>query len=197
MINNVLNSLLGFILLSLMTSFNLNAATIGLDTGSPKIEAGFSTIDFFDLVTDGDLSTFGAVVDFTDGVSPFGFTEISFGVGYDLVKPTIGASGGFDVFDENGLFLGGELKAVGFSENEVEFQFENLSGAAASDFDSSVLMVISFFDALGANPFDAFVDGTAYDASISIANVKPVSEPAMMPLIMLAFLGMTIINRRK
>ena len=182
---NMLKSLFGGILIFVSVSLNAQASTLGLDTEPPTIESSFAVIDYFEFLSDGDLSIFGAVVDFTDGVSPNGFTEIGFGVGFDLSNPTIGATGGFDVFDQTGLFFGGNLEAVGFSDDLIEFRFGSLLGAAAGSFNTSVLMVIAFDDALGPNPFDVLVDGNSYTASVSISNVREVSQvpvPATLPL---------------
>jgi hypothetical protein len=103
------------------------AATLGLETTVPKIETSFALIDYLEFGGDGDLSTFGAEIYFTDGVAPSGFTEISFAVGFSLSDPTSGATGGFDVFDEDGLFLDGDLKAVGFTEDTIELEFDNIA----------------------------------------------------------------------
>ena len=197
---NMLKSLFGSILIFVSIGSNAQASMLGLDTEPPTIESSFAVIDYFEFLSDGDLSTFGAVVDFVDGVSPNGLTEIGFGVGFDLSNPTVGATGGFDVFDQNGLFLGGNLEAVGFSGDLIEFQFGSLVGAAAGSFNTSVLMVIAFDDALGPNPFDVLVDGSFYDASVSISNVRETSQvpvPATLPLILAALVALLWTGRRR
>src|SRR5690606_40300467 len=113
---------------------------------------------------------------------------------FSLSDPTNTATGGFDVFDENGLFLSGDLAAVGFTENVIEFLFDHLTSAAASDFGSSVLMMISFADQLGANPFSGLIDGTFYDTSVNIARVVP--EPQTLVLCALALALMSFVRRR-
>lgn len=174
-------------------SFTTNAATLGLATQDPSLDSSFAFVDYFEFGTDGDVSSFGGIIDSSSGISPFGLTEFSFGVGFSLSDPTNTATGGFDVFDGNGLFLGGDLAAVGYTENVIEFQFNQLTGSAASNFGASALMMISFVDQLGANPFIGLVDGTFYDASVHIAsvvNTVPVSEPAILSLYVLALLLM-------
>lgn len=174
-----------------------SAASLNLLTGSATIGSNSASIDYLEIATDGDLSTFGAEVDFTDGVSPVGFTEIGFGIGFSIADPTSGATGGFDIFDDNGLFLDGDVLAVGFTDSVIEFEFGNLSGSGAGSFGSSVLALISFDDALGANPFASLVDGDFYSASISISNVTPIPLPAGFPLLAAGLGGLLILRRHK
>lgn len=177
-----------------------SAATLSLATETPNFSSSSAFVDFLNFDPDGDLSTFGADVDFTNGVSPVGFTELGFGIGYSLADPTGTATGGFDVTDENGLLLGGDLLAVGFSEDVIELQFDNLIGSGAGSFGSSVLMVVAFsdsFDELGSNPFDDFADGFFYDATISVSNVAAIPLPAGLPLLLTGFLGLGLLARRR
>lgn len=181
-----------------------SSATLGLLTGAPNLSASQASIDFlFDdpfVPVNGDLSAFGAEVDSTNGVSVSGIAEIGFGVSYALSDPTTDLTGGFDVFDANGLVLGGDLFAVGFTEDVIELQFTNLSGSAAGSFGSSVLMVIAFedpFDELGTNPFDDLVDGLFYDASITISTVVPIPLPAGLPLLLTGLVCTALIARRR
>ncbi|MDR4520204.1 MAG: hypothetical protein R3E36_06330 [Nitrosomonas sp.] len=174
--------------------FMAKATTLGLTTQGPSLDSSFAFVDYFEFGADGDLSSFGGIIDSSNGISPSGFTEFSFGVGFSLSDPTNTATGGFDVFDENGLFLSGDLAAVGFTENVIEFLFDHLTSAAASDFGSSVLMMISFADQLGANPFSGLIDGTFYDTSVNIARVVP--EPQTLVLCALALALMSFVRRR-
>lgn len=181
-----------------------SAATLGLTTGLPSVSASQASVDFFvnDPVApvDGDLSTFGAVVDATNGVPVTGIAEIGFGVSYALSDPTSDLTGGFDVFDANGLVLGGDLFAVGFTEDVIELQFTNLTGSAAGSFGATVLMLIAFddpFDELGPNPFADLVDGLFYDASLTISNVVPIPLPAGLPLLLTGLVCTALIARRR
>lgn len=174
--------------------FTAKATTLGLTTQGPSLDSSFAFVDYFEFGTDGDLSSFGGIIDSSNGISPSGFTEFSFGVGFSLSDPTNTATGGFDVSDENGLFLSGDLAAVGFTENVIEFLFDHLTGAAAADFGSSVLMTISFVDQLGANPYGGLVDGTFYDTTVHIARVVP--EPQTLVLCALALALMGFVRRR-
>jgi len=186
----------GALAISAMVAGTSSAATLGLTSEAPILSSSTAFIDFFDLDPDGDLSAFGAEVDTTDGVSTVGFTEIGFGFGYSLSDPSGDFSGGFDVFDEDGEFLAGELLAVGFTEDLIELQFGNLGGAGAGVFGSSVLIMISFDDSLGPNPFSAFVDGDVLGASISIASVAPIPLPAGLPLLLTGIGGIALLRRR-
>ncbi len=193
----IYKGLLLSILLIFTISLKANATTLGLTTQDPSLTSSFAFVDYFEFGTDGDLSSFGGVIDSSSGISPFGLTELSFGIGFSLADPTNTATGGFDVFDGNGLFLGGDLLAVGYTENVIEFQFDQLIGSAANSFGSSVLMLISFVDQLGANPFAGLVDGTFYDASVNITSVVPVSEPAMVSIIILGFILISLIRTKR
>lgn len=173
------------------------AASLGLTPGQPALNAAIVTVDYFEFGSDGDLSSFGALVDGADGVSPTGVTELGFGFGFDLANPIVGATGGFDVSDENGLFLAGELQAVGFRDDVIELEFGALSGSAASSFDASVLMQIAFIDDWGVNPFTKLVDGNSYSTMISIANAAPVPVPAALPLFLSALGFAAVFSRRR
>lgn len=173
------------------------AATLGLTTEAPSLTASAAFIDYFEFGPDGDLSTFGALVDSTDGVSPVGFTEIGFGIGFALADPTTGATGGLDVFDDDGLFLAGDLLAVGLVEDVIEFQFGNLSGSGAGSFGSSVLALIAFDDSLGANPFASLVDGDSLGASVTISNVAPIPLPASVLLLLGGLVSIGAVGARR
>lgn len=177
------------------------AGTLGLTTGSPVISSSFAFIDYFESGPEGDLSTSFAEVDFTDGVSPAGFGEIGFGIGFSLANPSVGAAGGFDIFDFDGLFLAGDLLAVGFVEDVIELQFNNLSGSVSSSFGASVLALIAFDSPLGPNPFDSLIDGDFYTASVTISNVVTavanVPEPSSLLLFLSALLGFSRVKRRR
>lgn len=177
------------------------AVTLGLQTGAPTLSAGAAVIDYIEFAPDGDLSTVAAEVDDTSGVSPDGFTTIDFGVGFSLADPTDSADPAFagflDVIDDAGQFLAGDLLAIGFTEDVIELQFDNLSGTGAGAFGTSVLVLVTFDDPLGANPFGDLFDGDALGASISIARVQPVTPiplPAALPLLG-AGLGVLVILR--
>ena len=182
------------------------AATLGLAPQAPSVEASGATIDYVELGGGGDLSTFGAAIDFADGVS-VGEAELSFGVGV----PSAGeASGGFDVVGTDGLLLDGALARVGFVEDSVELEFADLGGSLAQAFGASVLVMVDFDDALGADPFDGLVDGQSYLAAVTVSAVgasegggmgpeapAPIPVPAsgLMMLLGLA-LGGTVLRRR-
>ena len=150
-----------------------SAATLGLTTGDPTVTASGATVDYLEFVG-GNLSTFAAI-DTTSGISLGAFPQLSFGVGFDLLDPTTGLSGGFGINDVSGQVLTGDLIAVGFTDSVIELQFGNLMGSAVGDFGASVLATVSFSDALGPNPFSSLVNFTRYGASITIANVQ--SDP--------------------
>ncbi len=167
-----------------------DAASLDLMTLAPTLSSSTAVVDYVEVAPDGDLSAFGAEVDFTDGVFPNGLTEIGFGIGFSIADPTMDLTGGFGVFDDGGLFLGGDLFAVGFTEGVVELQFNNLDGSSSGSFGTSVLMEIVFGDVLASstNPFSAFVDGESYNPSITISNVAPIPLPGGL-LLLLGGLG--------
>jgi hypothetical protein len=177
------------------------AATLGLTTGVPSLSSSMATIDYLDLNPDGELSAVSAEVDSTGGVTTNGFTTIDFVAGFALADPTdvldFSFGGFLDVSDEDGQFLVGDLFGIGFTENAIELQFNNLTGSGAGNFGSSVLALISFTIPLGLNPFTALNDGDFLDAEISVSNVAPVPLPAGLPLILSALFGLGVVARRK
>ncbi|PTX55455.1 putative secreted protein [Litoreibacter ponti] len=176
-----------------------SAATLGLTTGDPELTAGIADFDYLVFETDGDLSTFGATVDEAIGVSLNGDGFLSIAFGFLLSDPTNDFSGGFDVQDDDGEFLAGDLIAVGFTENQIELQFGGLSGSGAGNFNDTVLAFITFSDPLGTNPFNAFVDQDFLAASVTVQNVidpvNPIPLPAGLPLL-LGGLGILAFARR-
>lgn len=188
----IIYNLLLTIALLLSTQLTATAASLGLTTGNPTLGSSFAFVDYLEFGGDGDLSSFFNPIDSSSGVTPVGFADLTFGVGFSLATPTLGATGFFDIFDNNGLFLGGDLLAVGFTQDVVELQFDNLIGSAAGSFGNSVLALVSFNDPLGSNPFNSFVDGDFYTASISISNV--VSEPTVLSIFILALFLMNFIR---
>ena len=99
-----------------------------------------------------------------DGALPSGPAEISFLADFTLADPTNifeFAFGGFlDVTDSAGQSLVGDLAAIGFTNDTVEPEFNNLTGSGAAAFGRSVLVLIGFDGPLGSNPFDGHSDGT-------------------------------------
>ena len=180
----------------------VSAATLGLTTQDPTLGSSSIVVDYLQFGGDGDLASFGAGIDSSSGVTPTGFADLSFDAAFPLATPTIGATGFFDIFDNNGQFLAGDLMAVGFTQDVVELQFNNLIGSAASSFGSSVLALITFDDALGLNPFNSFIDGDFYTASVSISNVVEdvgsASEPTILSIFILALflMGFTRLRHR-
>ncbi len=177
------------------------AASLGLTTQSPTLGSSFAFVDYLEFGGDGDLSSFFNSIDSSSGVTPVGFSDLSFGVGFPLATPTIGATGFFDIFDDNGQFLAGDLLAVGFTEDVIELQFNNLIGSVAGSFGSSVLALITFDDSLGPNPFNTFLDGDFYTASVSISNVvnentNAVPEPNILALLFISLVGMFLYRRK-
>lgn len=169
------------------------AGTLGLELEPPTLESSSAIIDYFEFGAIGDLSAIGAEIDFFDGVSPSGFTELSFVFAFALSDPTGIATGGFDMFDDNGEFLVGDLLAVGFITDVIELQFGNLGGFAATSFNSTVLLEIAFDDSLGDNPFSGLVDGQSYVASARVSNVAeapPLPVPGTLMLVVPALLGL-------
>ena len=192
----------GALAVSAMVGGATSAATLGLTTEAPSLASSTAFIDFFDFDPDGDLSTSGAEVDATNGTSPNGFTEIGFGIFYSLSDPTGDFGGGFDVFDDDGEFLAGDLLAMGFTEDVIELQFGNLSGSGVGDFGSSVLALISFDDPLGTNPFASLFDGDSLGASISISSVAstsvaPIPLPAGFALMFSGLVGLGLFGRKR
>lgn len=188
------------LIFALILPFSATAATLGLDKVGPRLTSGVTSIDYLEFGLDGDLSAFGVLVEEASGASPSGLAEIGFGFGFLLDSPLSDATGGFDVFDDVGLFLAGDLIAVGFIENAIELHFGNIGGSGANIFGSSVLMVLEFADRLGSNPFNSFVDGDFYTGSISLFGVQnsaSVPAPGTLSLTVLALFGFGCLQRMR
>lgn len=183
----------------------VSAATLGLTTDAPSLSASAAFIDYFDFGPDAELLTDVPEVDGVDGVSPNGFTTVDFVVGFSTADPSDTsdfAFGGFlDVSDDDGQFLVGDLFAIGYTEDAIELQFNNLSGSGAGSFGSTVLALVAFDDPLGANPFASLFDGDSLAASITVSNVAdvsmaPIPLPAGMPLLIAGLGGLALLRRR-
>ena len=200
--NEPRNAVMGGLMLALAAG-GAQAATLGLSPGLPSVEASGATIDYVVVGGQGDLSTFGAAVDFADGVSVEA-AELSFAI--DV--PPDGASGGFDIVDAGGVVLDGALSRVGFVEDSVELEFGDLGGSLAGAFGPTALLSIDFDDALGADPFAGLVDGKSYLAAVTVSAVAksdggtpPGPAPIPLPasgLVMLAGLALVrqVLRRR-
>ena len=199
--DQIMKKIIYSILLTIALFFSMqltgNAATLGLTTQDPTLGSSAIIVDYLQFGGDGDLASFGAGIDSSNGVMPLGITDLSFDAAFPLATPTIGATGFLDLFDTNGQFLAGDLLAVGFTQNVIELQFNNLIGSAAGSFGSSVLALVTFDDPLGPNPFNSFIDGDFYDASVRILNVASVSEPAILSIFVLTLflMGFTRLRR--
>lgn len=157
------------------------AATLGLATSAPTVGAR-GVVDYLEFADEGDLSMFGANV-FVSSLTTLDVASarLGFGVGFDLSDPEANASGGFVILDDLGLYLSGDLAALGFrgfrsDDGIVELQFGNLMGRGASEWTDTLLMNV-IFDGVGGSPFTSFVDGEFYDVEIGMfAVVSDVSE---------------------
>jgi hypothetical protein len=164
-----------------------SAASLGLTTKAPSVETGAAVVEFIDFAPDGEIFALPAAIDAVDGIALSGLGTVEFAAGFNLADPsdsTDFAFGGFlDVSDDTGQVLVGELFAIGFVEDAIELQFNNLTGSGAGLFGSSVLALITFDSPLGLNPFDALVDGGLYGATVNVSKVgTPIPLPAGLPL---------------
>ncbi len=176
------------------TTFTTTVATLGLTTDNPTLGSSSTTIDYLEFGSDGDLSSFFNTIDSSSGVTPIGLTDFSFNAAFPLAIPTIGATGFLDIFDDNGQFLSGDLFAVGFTDDVIELQFNNLIGSASGSFGNSILALITFDSPLGTNPFNSLTDGDFYTASVSISNVvsTAIFEPNILALFAIGFIGLLL-----
>ena len=158
------------------------AATLGPTTDTPTIEAS-GTVDYFEFGPEGDLSTFGADIYASTLKSlDASSAQLGFGVGFDLSDPGTDASGGFVIVDDLGLYLSGDLIALGYSGNGViELQFGDLMRRDASEWTDTVLMTV-IFNGVEGEPFGSFFDGEFYDVDISILIVGPDNPVPAVPL---------------
>ena len=194
------NSLLaaGFVLCGAMGA---QAASLGLDTTDPVLTVDPANVTFSDLFGEGDLSMFDLVTDIS-GLTTNGDVTLGFGVGFDLIDPTMALSGGFDLSDDDGLLLSGNLTATGFGDDVIELQFDSLSGSATGAFSDMVLLEIVFdpADGLSDAPFGNLEDLTTYMATVTLSNVgdlAPIPLPAGLPLLVVALGGFGWLRARQ
>jgi hypothetical protein len=181
------------------------AATLGLQTSAPTIGANVAEVEYLDFAPDGDLSMFGAAVTEASLNTPGPNAEIGFGIGYALADPEGDASGGFDIFDDNGLYLAGDLINMGYRAfgggSLIELHFGNLTGSGASGWTDTLLMNVILRN-VAPNPFDSFFDGDLYQAEIgvfAVVNYEPPSEiplPASAALLLVGVLGFAALGQR-
>ncbi len=168
-----------------LASWSAQAATLGLMTSAPTVGAD-GTVDYLEFGTDGDLSMFGAPV-YGSSLTTIGdFAEVGFGVGFSLADPEADASGGFEIYDEDGLYLSGDLLALGFREFRtfdglIELHFGSLTGRGAGEWTDTLLMTV-IFDGVGDDPFATFFDGDFYDVEIGMFAVVSDTPPPAVPL---------------
>ncbi len=161
------------------------AATLGLTTSAPTIGATGS-VNYFEFGPDADLSLldgFATVSSLTSLDVPS--SDVSFGVGFDAAHPEAGATGGFSVFDAQGLYLAGDLIDLGFRSfglrSIVELHFGSLSGRGTPEWTETLLMNV-IFDRAGDNPIAAFVDGDVFDVELGVFAVVGSPAPPPIPL---------------
>lgn len=172
----------------ILSAVTAQGATLGLLTSAPTIGAN-GTTDYIEFGPDGDLSMFAGEVfasSLTTLHAPSG--ELDFAIGFDLADPTRDADGGFAVYDENGLYLAGDLLQVGFrgfrtNDSIIELQFGDFAGPGASEWTDTLLMNL-IFSGLGEDPFAALVDGEFYDVQVGVFAVQgggPTPSPVPLP----------------
>lgn len=182
-------------------------ATLGLMTSAPTLGASDAVVEYLEFGDEGDLSAFGAVVDAAGLAAPTGLAEIDFGIGFSLDDPEADAAGGFSIFDDDGLYLTGDLIALGFrayaaTSSIIELHFGSLSGHGTSEWTETVLMTI-VLPGIPDNPFDHLFDGDVLDASIGLFAVNGYTPPPEIPLPASAFLllagvaGLSVFTRRR
>ena len=177
------------------------AATLCLTLGDPFLESSTASSDFLQNGDEGDLSSFGGIIDSSAGVTLNGVAELGYFFAFDP-NDLGSAAAAFDIIDEsNDVLLSDNLIDVGFRDNVVELLFDGLTGAAAGLFNTTALVEIEFDGLLGSDPFAFFEDGEAYATRIRVSNVltdvTPIPVPASLPLMMAAMGGIALLRRRK
>ena len=179
-----------------------SAASLGLTTEAPSYSSSSAIVEFVDFgFGEGDLFSFGAIIDGFGGTAPADAENFDFSLAYSLADPTDAPGGGFFVTDAFfAPILSGDVVDVGFTTNTVEVLFGTLTGSGAAEFGAQVLLTILFDDALGANPFDNFEEFFPYGASLELASVADtaiIPLPAGLPLMLLAMGGLCGLRRKQ
>ena len=169
----------------LASTVSAGAAPLGLMTSAPTVGASGS-VDYFETGADGDLSMFGAPV-FASSLTSLGAGALmGFGIAFDRSDPEADAAGGFQIFDDRGLYLAGDLVALGFrgfrtDDGLIELHFGGLFGRGVPEWTDTVLMNV-IFDGAGDLPFGSFFDGESYDAEIGLFAVVSDDPPSEVPV---------------
>ena len=186
-----IKTIIGALALSI-ASLSAQAATLGLATSAPTVGAD-GVVDYLEFGPDGDLSMFGVPVH-TSSLTTIGAgAEVGFGIGFSLSDPESGASGGFEIYDDQGLYLSGDLLALGFRafrafDGLIELHFGSLTGRGVSEWTDTLLMTV-IFDGTGEDVFGSFFDGEFYDVEIGMfAVTSDAPPPSPIPLPDSAFL---------
>lgn len=154
---------------------------------TPMLSAPDARLDYQEFFGDGDVSGFGIAVDGVPG-------ELSFGIGWSIGDLSI-AFGGFAIDDIGTTVLQGDLTAVGFVGDTLEFRFESIAGSEAATFGDAILMELDMGTALPLG-LASLEDGTSYDASATLSRIAPIPIPATLPLMAVALAGIAAARRR-
>ena len=139
------------------------------------------------------LQTIDAVIDAIEGLpQPQGAATVSFSISYQIGNPE-SATGMFSVGTGTEDLLTGELLRTGYADSVFGLFFQTVSGTYAKFFGPNAILLAQMDPGFGLNPFETFVPGEMYAASLNV--VKPVPLPAAAGALALGFGAIVAVGR--
>lgn len=195
-------ALAGGVLVAGLSTVPAGAVTLGLATAPPSLAFDGAIVEFDEFLGTATLSGFGILATGSDGITPTGDTFLLFNLLLDSADPTLDPIGGFEISDDTGTLLEGEVTAIGFTQGIIEAAFGPISGSEAAGFPLGALATFDFGTQLPSdNPFDDLAPGaggpTALTADIGVEAVVPLPVAGWMALAGYGILGLLALRRRR
>lgn len=172
------------------------ASSLGLIPGPKQIAAVGATTTYGEAGSTATFSALMADVTSSIGITPGANPKLSFSLPYELTPDMsiVVGLGGFDLIDDDGLFLSGTLTNLGWTTGVIEAVFDGISGSAAGDMGDRVLMQIAFIGSQPIDNDDPLWDAAAFDynTDVTLSSVVP-----LPPALLLFASGLGLLFSRK